>query len=121
MIARMWSGDVLSEKSDDFFNYMLKTGVNDCTLAEGNLGVLILKDSKDIVTKFKFISFWKNKEFMFKFFKSDSDYAFLYPEDKKYLLSIEERVKFTEAYLYDCYKTRKEFDDILQLPPHVTI
>ena len=121
MIARIWTGDVLIEKSNDFLNYMIKTGVNDCTLAEGNQGVLILKESNDISTKFTFNSFWQSKEFIIKFFKSDSDVAFLYPEDKIFLSSMAERVKFLEAFLYTCPKTDKKSNDTFQLPPHVII
>ena len=121
MIARIWTGDVLIEKSNDFLNYMLNTGVNDCTLAEGNQGVLILKESNDISTKYTFISFWQSKDFITKFFKSDSDVAFLYPEDKIFLSSMSERVKFLEAFLYPCPKTDKYSNDIFQLPPHVII
>lgn len=121
MIARIWSGDVPIEKSNDFLNYMLSTGVKDCTLAEGNSGVLILKESNDISTKFSFISFWQSKEVIMKFFKSDSDVAFIYPEDKKFLSSMTERVKFLEAFLYTRPKTDKDSNDIFQLPPHVII
>ncbi|MCJ7650445.1 MAG: hypothetical protein MUP85_17690 [Candidatus Lokiarchaeota archaeon] len=121
MIARIWNGYVLNEKSEDFFNYMLSTGVKDITIADGNQGVLILRYTNDILTKFTFISFWKTKELMTKFFKSDSDDAKLYPEDKKYLLTSGEKVKFAEAYLFDSNKAKIDSYDTFNLPPGIII
>jgi hypothetical protein len=43
MIVRIWLGKTLNSTSDEYFNYLEKTGIKDTSSIEGNRGVYVLR------------------------------------------------------------------------------
>ena len=92
MIARTWHGVVFESKSDEYLEYLNKTGVPDSQSTEGNEGVFVLRRTEDRKTHFWFISLWESEESIRKFAGDDIEKARYYPEDRKYLLELEPNV-----------------------------
>ena len=92
MIGRTWHGVVLESKSDEYLDYLNKTGVPDSQSTEGNKGVFVLRRNEDRKTHFWFISLWESEESIRKFAGDDIEKARYYPEDRKYLLELEPNV-----------------------------
>ena len=95
MIARTWHGIVPESKSEEYHNYLLRTGVIDLEAVKGNLGVFILKRSENDNAHFQMISLWNSYESIKKFAGEDYNIARYYPEDKNYLIKLE---KFVTHY-----------------------
>jgi hypothetical protein len=92
MIARIWHGMVLREKSDDYHEFLLNIGLMDYKITPGNCGVFLLKREKDEVTHFYTLTFWKDIESIELFAGKDHLKARYYPEDKDFLLEFEAEV-----------------------------
>jgi len=92
MIARIWRGVTKESKADEFFDYMLKTGVKDLRATEGNLGALVLRHVDEGHADFLLISLWKSLDHIRRFAGDDIDKAVYYSEDKKYLDKLEPKV-----------------------------
>ena len=92
MIARMWHGMVLKERSDDYHQYLLKTELMDYKTTPGNCGVFLLKRDKDNVAHFYTLTFWKDIQSIELFAGKDHLKARYYPEDKDFLLEFEAEV-----------------------------
>ncbi len=89
MIARTWHGAVLLEKADEYYDYLLRTGVTDCRSTSGNLGVQVLRRTEGDQAHFLFISFWRSLNDIRAFAGDQIEVARYYPEDHEYLLELE--------------------------------
>jgi len=97
MIARTWHGIVPENKSGEYYNYLLKTGVVDLESIKGNLGVFILKRIENGNSHFQMISLWDSYASIKKFAGEDYNLARYYPEDKNYLIRLEKFVTHYEV------------------------
>lgn len=100
MIARTWHGIVPESKSNEYLEYLQKTGVPDSKSTAGNKGVFVLRRNEDRITHFWFISLWESEESIRKFAGEDIEKARYYPEDRKYLLELEPNVTHYEVAVY---------------------
>ncbi len=89
MIARTWHGVVPNEQGDTYYDYLIKTGINDFKQVKGNLGVEVLRRDEKQETHFLHISFWDSNESIKEFAGDDYTIACYYPEDKKFLKDFE--------------------------------
>ena len=89
MIARTWHGVVPREKSEEYYNYLKKTGIADYAKIKGNLGVQIFKKDYQAETHFIVISFWISIQAIKEFTGGDYTAARYYKKDKYYLSSFE--------------------------------
>jgi heme-degrading monooxygenase HmoA len=99
MIARTWHGVVPESKSAEYLEYMNKTGIPDYQSSEGNRGVFVLRRSEEGKTHYLLLSLWDSIESIAKFAGEDLDKARYYPQDKDYLLELEEYVTHYEVML----------------------
>ncbi|UCE42386.1 MAG: antibiotic biosynthesis monooxygenase [Candidatus Aminicenantes bacterium] len=99
MIARIWFGKTKDSASDEYFDYLEKTGIKDSSSTEGNRGVYVLRRVEDGISEFLFITLWDSFEDIKKFAGQDIEKAVYYPDDKKYLLELEPHVKHFEVLL----------------------
>jgi len=67
MIARIWRGVTLNSNSDEYLEYVTRTGVRDCRATEGNRGVWVLWKVADGRAEFLFISLWESFDAIRKF------------------------------------------------------
>ena len=97
MIARIWRGVTLQSKSDQYFEYLMKTGIPDYRKIEGNLGVYVLRRTRDNRAEFLLISMWQSFEAIRRFAGEDIEKAVYYPEDSEFLLELGPRVTHYEV------------------------
>jgi hypothetical protein len=95
MIARIWHGTVLKEKSDAYHRYIKKTGLKDYLKISGSMGAFLLKQEDGYLCHFLALSLWSDKEAIEKFAGNDIQKAKYYPEDEAYLIN---REPFVEHY-----------------------
>jgi heme-degrading monooxygenase HmoA len=101
MIARFWRGVVEESKADEFFSYVLQTGVKSLCATKGNQGVLVLRHSGEGYVEFVLISLWESFDAIRRFTGEDVEKAVYFPKDKDFLIKPESRVRHYEV-LYKC-------------------
>jgi hypothetical protein len=98
MIARMWHGVTLAENNEAFLEYMKSTGIKTCIDAAGNRGVYVLQHPGDAQVDFIFLSFWESYESIRNFAGQNIEKPLYFPDDKKYLIELEQEVKHYEVW-----------------------
>jgi len=98
MIARVWHGRIRSEDTDAYVRYIESTGLRDYRACHGNRGALMFVrphgDEAEVFT----ISLWDSIDDIKAFAGDDISKARYYPEDHRYLLEFEERVRHFDAF-----------------------
>jgi heme-degrading monooxygenase HmoA len=97
MIARIWRGVTLDSKSDEYLDYVKRTGVRDCRATAGNRGVWVLRKLVNGRAEFLFISLWESFDAIRKFAGPEIEKAVYYPEDEKFLLGLDPNVTHYEV------------------------
>lgn len=97
MIARMWVGQTRADDADRYLDYLNTTGVVGCRSTEGNTGVQILTRVDGDVAEFVFVSFWESMDAIRGFAGEDTERAVYYPEDTRYLLALDPKVRHYEV------------------------
>ncbi|MEW6212392.1 MAG: antibiotic biosynthesis monooxygenase [Acidobacteriota bacterium] len=96
MIARTWHGATVASKSDEYLEYLNRTGVPDLRATEGNQGVYVMRRIEGEQAHFLLISLWESIDAIKQFAGEDVEKARYYPEDPEYLLEMEPRVTHYE-------------------------
>jgi len=100
---RIWHGMTKTSRSDDFFEYMMKTGVPWYRSLTGNRGVFVLRRTNDEKSDFLLLSLWDSVESIRQFAGPDIDKAIYgFSRDKEYLLELESEVTHYEV-LTSCH------------------
>jgi hypothetical protein len=99
MITRIWHGRTKAELADENLKYVMETGLKDYRKTPRNLSAKILRRFEGDICHFWTISEWDNIESIKKFAGEDYEKARYYPEDKKYLLELEEKVIHCETFI----------------------
>ena len=94
MIGRIWIGNVLLINRDEFIEYIKQTGLPGLKETAGNLGVQIFIKEFETLSQIMIISFWDSVESIRNFTGPDYTKARLYPDDQKYLTSMEPIVHY---------------------------
>jgi heme-degrading monooxygenase HmoA len=97
MIARIWKGRTLASHSDEYMAYMFSTGVHELRATDGNRGVYVLRRIDGDEAEFTFISLWESYAAIRRFAGEDIDRAVYYPEDRRYLLTLDPNVVHHEV------------------------
>jgi heme-degrading monooxygenase HmoA len=99
MIARIWRGVTKAEDAEEYEAYVDETGIAEYKQAEGNRGAWILKRIDGDRAEFLTVSFWDSLESVSNFTGRDGDIetAVYYPEDDRFLLEREAKVKHYEV------------------------
>lgn len=92
-VARIWQGRVRDEKADEYENYLYENGIKIFAEIKGNLGVQVMRFSKDGVTEFITISYWENYSAIKNFAGENIEKPHHLPKDKDYLLELPQLVK----------------------------
>jgi len=98
MIMRIWHGATKTSRSDDFFNYLMKTGVPWYLSLVGNRGVIVLRRTEEEKSEFLLLSLWDSMESIKRFAGPDIDKAiYNFSEDRDYLIELESEVAHYEV------------------------
>jgi heme-degrading monooxygenase HmoA len=95
LIARTWHGRVPAEKADEYYAYLLRTGLAEYASTPGNRGVTVLRRTDNGVTHFLLITVWESIDAIKAFAGEDYERARYFSEDDEYLL---EREPFVTHY-----------------------
>jgi heme-degrading monooxygenase HmoA len=97
VIARTWHGMTPASKSDEYLDYLNKTGVPEYRATRGNLGVYVFRRIEGNKAHFLLLTLWESEEAIKRFAGSDMENAKYYPEDEHYLLELEPNVSHYEV------------------------
>jgi heme-degrading monooxygenase HmoA len=97
MIVRIWHGITAAAKSDEYLDYLNRTGVPDYQATQGNRGVYVLRRIEGERAHFLTVSFWESMEAIKGFAGPDPERARYYPEDEEFLLGFEPAVEHYEV------------------------
>jgi heme-degrading monooxygenase HmoA len=97
MIARSWRGRVRAEDADRYHRYLLETGLADYAAVPGCESVRTLRRVDEGVAEYRLTTFWRDEQAIRSFAGDDPLRARYYPEDARYLLEMEPRVRHHEV------------------------
>lgn len=97
MIARTWHGRVPAARADEYYEYLLRTGIPDYRRTPGNRGVYVFRRVEGNVAHFLLTSLWESLASIRAFAGDDLERARYYPEDTGYLLELEPAVTHYEV------------------------
>jgi heme-degrading monooxygenase HmoA len=98
MIPRIWHGQTVSEKADEYLEYVRQTGIPGYRETKGNLGAYVLRRVEKGKADFLTLSFWDSLEAIKSFAGEDYERARYYPLDKEFLLEFEPIVQHFEVF-----------------------
>jgi heme-degrading monooxygenase HmoA len=101
MIARFWRGVTQAKDYQAYLDYLNRTGVHEILKFEGNQGIHLLHRVNGEEAEFLFISFWDSYDSIRKFAGPDVDIPVYYPDDRKYLRTLEPKVLHFELAKFD--------------------
>ena len=97
MIARIWRGVVRLEDADEYAGYIADTGFAEYGKTAGNRGAWMLRRDEGERTEFLTFTLWDSVEAVKAFAGEDYEAAVLYPEDERYLIEHDPKVKHFEV------------------------
>ena len=97
MIARIWSGAVRSEDGDAYAAYIGETGLAGYVATPGTRGAWLLRREVGERTEFVAFTLWDSLDAIRAFAGDDPETAVYYPEDDRYLVERDEKVKHYEV------------------------
>ncbi len=97
MIVRIWHGVTPAAKSDEYLEFLNRTGVPDYRTTEGNRAVYVLRRIEEDLAHFLTLTFWDDVEDVKRFAGPDPNKAKYYPEDEEFLLGFEPTVEHYEV------------------------
>jgi heme-degrading monooxygenase HmoA len=97
VIARLWTGRTKAEHYHAYLAYLEKSGVAELHATPGNRGVMVLRRLDGDEAEFGVMSFWDSLEDVKAFAGEDVEMAHYYPEDERFLLGFEPKVKHFEV------------------------
>ncbi len=97
MIARIWHGVTPAARSDEYLEFLNRTGVPDYRTTEGNRAVYVLRRIEEDRAHFLTLTFWDDIEDVKRFAGSNAKKAKYYPDEEEFLLGFEPTVEHYEV------------------------
>jgi heme-degrading monooxygenase HmoA len=97
----MWRGVVRRDDADEYTAYIRDTGIAEYTQTPGNRGAWMLRRDEGDRTEFVTYSLWDSLDAIRAFAGDDIEAAVYYPEDERFLIEQEDRVKHYEIVAGD--------------------
>ena len=101
MIARVWRGWTRPEHTEEYAEYVKRTGVLHHRETEGNLGSMVFHRETGEEVEFVVISLWESLDHVRNFAGEDPEVAVFFPEDEKYLVRAEETVSHHQVPIFE--------------------
>ncbi len=93
-VVRMWTGVVRTDDRDAYAEYVERTGMEHYRATPGNLDAwLLTRDLGDGRTEITTVSRWESLDAIARFAGDDLERAMFYPEDDRFLVERDERVR----------------------------
>lgn len=93
MIARVWRGWTRAEEGGEYAEYVRATGLAAYRSTPGNRGAFVLLRKEGARCEIVALSLWDSVEAIRGFAGDDIDAALFYPDDDRWLIDREMRVK----------------------------
>lgn len=97
MIARTWAGATRASDADAYLDYLHATGLAEYRATPGNRGVLALRRITGERAEFLLLTLWDSEEAIRRFAGDEMERAVFYPEDDRYLVARDEKVRHYEV------------------------
>jgi heme-degrading monooxygenase HmoA len=101
MIARIWRGRTLPDRSDDYLTVLERTGLAEYRATPGNRGVLVLRRESEGAAEFTILTLWDSMDAIRGFAGDDPERAKYYADDREFLLEMEPMVDHYEVAWQD--------------------
>jgi heme-degrading monooxygenase HmoA len=92
-IARMWHGRVPDARAAEYEAYLRREGIAKLEAIPHNLGVDLFTRSRDGVTEFIVISYWRSLEDIKAYAGADIEKTHNLPRDAEFLIELEPTVR----------------------------
>ena len=97
MIARTWAGATRAADADAYLDYLHATGLAAYRATPGNRGVLALRRVEGDQAEFLLLTLWDSEDAIRRFAGNDIGRAVFYPEDERFLIARDDRVRHYEV------------------------
>ena len=97
MIARIWRGAVRAEDAAAYASYVQETGIEGYKKTPGNRGAWALWRTEGDRAEFVTVSLWESWQAIEGFAGQDIEQAVFYPEDDRFLIERDLRVRHYEV------------------------
>ncbi len=101
MIARIWRGATRATDADAYLEYLHRTGFAEYRATDGNRGVVALRRIEGDRAEFELLTFWESEASIRRFAGDDLERAVFYPEDDRFLVARDERVRHFEVVYHN--------------------
>jgi heme-degrading monooxygenase HmoA len=92
-VGRMWHGRTTDARAAEYYDYLMSAGISKFKSIPGNLGVDVMSRSRDGVTEFIVISYWRSLDDIKAYAGADIEKTHNLPRDPEYLLELEPNVR----------------------------
>jgi heme-degrading monooxygenase HmoA len=100
-VARMWHGRVPDVRATEYEQYLRRDGITKLEAIPGNLGVDLFTRSRDGVTEFMVISYWRSLDDVKAYAGSDIEKTHNLPRDPEFLIEMEPKVRHFTVRMSD--------------------
>jgi heme-degrading monooxygenase HmoA len=97
VIARIWRGAVHADDAAAYAAYIQETGIEGYKKTPGNCGAWALWRTEGSKAEFVTVSLWESQEAVEAFAGRDTEKAVFYPEDERFLVERDLRVRHYEV------------------------
>ena len=98
MIARIWHGKTSLANYDPYTDFLRRVAIPDYKKILGFRGLTFLRNIENGEGHFQLITHWDNLEVIKNFAGDDVEKPRYYPEDRKFLLEFENKVRHDEVF-----------------------
>ena len=92
-VARIWQGRTRAAIADAYMAYLYEHGVKKIRATKGNLGVQVLRQTRDGIAHFQTISYWSSRDEIRAYAGTDIEKPHHLEKDAEYLLELPDSVQ----------------------------
>ena len=100
-VARIWHSRVPDARAEEYYAYLKSAGITKLEKIPGNLGADVLTRSRDGVTEFMVISYWRSLDDIKAYAGADIEKTHNLPRDAEFLIEMEPNVRHFTIRLSD--------------------
>jgi heme-degrading monooxygenase HmoA len=101
LIARIWRGQTLPERAEEYTTYLDEAGVRKIAAIPGNRGVQMLRASSGDLVEFQVLSYWDSLDAVKRFAGEDIEKVNHLPRDPEYMVGAAPVVRHYEVIVND--------------------